>query len=208
MLRSGKEKRLIDASGVPGEVRGLEYIHKNYGQLSWSDVLQPVIDAALNGFIVTDDFSSKMDLMGPASFFETNPTWSLDFAPNGTRVIAGDVMTRKRYAGLLERIASLGADGFYEGPIAEATVKAITAANGTMTLEDLASYQVRISPVEQIQYRQFKISGCGAPAGGSVLLNIMKTIEGYPNFGASDNMDMKLHRLIEAMKFGYGLVSL
>ena len=28
-------------SGVPGEVRGLEYIHKHYGSLKWAEVVQP-----------------------------------------------------------------------------------------------------------------------------------------------------------------------
>ena len=29
------------ASGVPGELRGLEHLHQNYGKLSWREVMKP-----------------------------------------------------------------------------------------------------------------------------------------------------------------------
>lgn len=171
-------------------------------------MLQPVIDAAYNGFIVSEDLSGRMDQMGPHSFLETDPAWAVDYAPNGTRVGTGDIMTRKRYASLLEKISIHGASSFYSGAVAQSTITALAKANGTMTMEDLAGYRIQIRPVEQIKYRQFKLSGCSAPAGGPVLFNIMKTIEGYSDFGASAGLDLDIHRLVEAMKFGYGLVLL
>ncbi len=171
-------------------------------------MLQPVIDAAYNGFIVSEDLSGRMDQMGPRSFLETDPAWAVDYAPNGTRVGTGDIMTRKRYASLLEKISIHGASSFYSGAVAQSTITALAKANGTMTMEDLAGYRIQIRPVEQIKYRQFKLSGCSAPAGGPVLFNIMKTIEGYSDFGASAGLDLDIHRLVEAMKFGYGLVLL
>lgn len=74
---------------------------------------------------------------GVQNFLVEDPTWALDFAPNGTRLGLGDIMTRKRYANTLEEIASQGADAFYEGAIAQTTIAALQKANGTMTLDDL-----------------------------------------------------------------------
>jgi gamma-glutamyltranspeptidase / glutathione hydrolase len=48
---------------------------------------------------------------------------------------------RKRYADLLETIASKGPDCFYKGAIANTTIRIIQAAEGTMTLDDLANYR-------------------------------------------------------------------
>jgi gamma-glutamyltranspeptidase / glutathione hydrolase len=147
-----------------------------------------------------------MDLIPSPSFLVTDPIWSVDFAPNGTRVGAGDLMTRKRYADLLEEIANHGPDVFYNGPIAESTVAALRAANGIMTVQDLADYKVAIRPVKQISYREQRVYACSVPAGGVVVLNVLKTVEGYSDFGWPAQLDLSTHRLTEAIRFGYGLV--
>jgi gamma-glutamyltranspeptidase/glutathione hydrolase len=36
------------ASGVPGEVRGLQRLHENYGKLPWATILQPAVEVARN----------------------------------------------------------------------------------------------------------------------------------------------------------------
>ena len=191
---------------MPGELRGLEYIHKQHGSLPWFDILQPAIHIARYGFTVSKDLAARMDLIPSPSFLVTDPIWSVDFAPNGTRVGAGDLMTRKRYADLLEEIANHGPDVFYNGPIAESTVAALRAANGIMTVQDLADYKVAIRPVKQISYREQRVYACSVPAGGVVVLNVLKTVEGYSDFGWPAQLDLSTHRLTEAIRFGYGLV--
>ncbi len=53
------------ASGVPGELRGLEYIHKNYGSLPWKKLVLPAIKVARYGFPVTEDL---VRYMGTSTF--------------------------------------------------------------------------------------------------------------------------------------------
>ena len=50
----------IQHSGVPGELRGLEHLHKGYGILPWSGLIQPAIDLARNGFVVSQDLVNYM----------------------------------------------------------------------------------------------------------------------------------------------------
>lgn len=137
-------------------------------------------------------------------FLSKDPTWSEDFAPNGTRVGAGDVMTRKRYAHTLEAIAVGGPDVFYEGPLAKATIRALHKTNGSMTMEDLAKYEVVSKAPVKMDYKGFRLHGCGAPASGAVALSVMKVLEGYEDFGQSHTMNLSTHRLDEAIRFGYG----
>jgi gamma-glutamyltranspeptidase/glutathione hydrolase len=42
------------ASGVPGSVEGMVEAHKKYGTLPWKDLVQPAIDLALKGFLLTE----------------------------------------------------------------------------------------------------------------------------------------------------------
>ncbi|KAJ9161053.1 Gamma-glutamyltransferase 1 [Coniochaeta hoffmannii] len=193
------------ASGVPGELRGLEYAHKHYGALPWNQVVQPAIKVARYGFTVTADLIRYMDSVTPnGKFLTDNPTWAVDFAPHGYRVKLGETMTRKRYADTLEVIAEEGADAFYTGAIANATISALRKANGTMTLDDLRNYTVAIRKPAQITYRGYKLSSCSAPASGAVALSALKIVEGYSGFGDPAAINLTTHRLDEAIRFAYG----
>ena len=196
------------ASGVPGELRGLERLHNNYGKLPWATVMQPAINLAENGFPVNNDtvryFASAIE--GFPNFLVEDPNWAIDFAPNGTLLGLGDTLTRKRYAATLQTIAKEGADAFYTGPIANATIEALQAASpkGIMTLDDLANYTVGNQTPLQITYRDYKISSGSAPCSGEVLLSVMKAVEGYSGFGEEALVNVSLQRLDEAIRFGYG----
>ena len=198
---------LIYGSGVPGEIKGLHYIHQRYGSLPWSSLLQPAIILARDGFIVGQDFAKAMALTTKCSgydFLSKDPIWAEDFAPNGTRVGTGDIMTRKRYAHTLEAIAVWGPEAFYEGRLAEAMIRALHETNGTMTREDLANYDIVSRTPVKIDYKGFRLYGCGAPASGAVALSVIKVLEGYDEFGQTHTMNLSTHRLDEAMRFGYG----
>ena len=193
------------ASGIPGELRGLEHLHKNYGCLPWAAVITPAIKVARYGFVVTEDLVRYMACAtaGAYDFLTYDETWALDFAPNGTRLGLGDVMTRKRYANTLESIAEKGPDAFYTGAIANATITALQKSNGTMTLSDLANYAVQIRQPSNITYRGYKIHSGSAPSSGAVVLSTMKIVEGY-DMSTPSQLNFSTHYLDEAMRFAYG----
>ncbi|KAI1414187.1 gamma-glutamyltranspeptidase [Hypoxylon sp. FL1857] len=193
------------ASGVPGELRGLEYLHRNYGQLSWAAVMAPAIKLAREGFEVTEDLVNYMSSVTPnGNFLIDDPAWAIDFAPNGYLVRRGETLTRKRYADTLEVIAREGPDAFYTGAIAKATIAAVQKANGTMTLGDLRNYAVAIRQPAEIKYRGYKLTSVSAPASGAVTLSTLKIVDGYDDFGDPAAINLTTHRLDEAMKFAYG----
>ncbi|KAJ9640240.1 hypothetical protein H2204_003465 [Knufia peltigerae] len=196
------------ASGVPGEVRGLAHLHDNYGKLPWKTVMAGAIKTARYGWPVTQDLVRYMKSANASAlvpnFLVDDPNWAIDFAPNGTLVGLGDTITRKRYADTLETIANKGPDAFYNGPIAEATIAALQAQNGTMTVEDLQNYTAAIRPPANITYRGYRMFSCSAPSSGEVALSVMKTLEGYTDFYANGMVNLSTHRMDEAIRFGYG----
>ncbi|KAK8123201.1 Gamma-glutamyltranspeptidase [Apiospora sp. TS-2023a] len=193
------------ASGVPGEVRGLGLLYAKYASLPWSRLLAPAIGFARDGFTVKQDLVTHIDHLDDAEELFTSPTWALDFAPNGTRLGLDDVLKRSRYAATLQTISDEGPDAFYSGPIAESMVKAVGAAGGIMTLDDLRDYQPVQREAWAIDYGEYRIHGCGLPSGGVVALNILSVLKGYGGVGDASNVKLTTHRLDEAMRFGYGL---
>lgn len=75
--------------------------------------------------------------------------------------------------------------------------------NGTLTLDDLKSYQAYGKQAVSVDFRGFKLYSTGAPSSGTIMLGMLKTMEQYP---VEDLVDTNLttHRLIEAMRFAYG----
>ncbi|KAM3437974.1 hypothetical protein NHJ13734_004378 [Beauveria thailandica] len=196
-------------SGVPGELRGLEYLHTKYGSLSWSTVMLPAIKLAREGFPVTKDLlryiGYALEETGE-DFLYTDPSWSIDFAPNGTKLGLGDTMTRKRYADTLEQIALHGPKVFYSGHLGRQFVHSIQASGGIMTMADLASYKVVVRNCSETEYRGYRVITTTAPSSGIVVANILKVLNTYGDFFGETNVNLSTHRLDEAIRFAYGLV--
>ncbi|KAE8448902.1 hypothetical protein EG329_008698 [Mollisiaceae sp. DMI_Dod_QoI] len=198
------------ASGIPGDLRGLEYLHNKYGVLPWRAVCNPAVHLARYGFPVTEDLVDYMEAAmsfgnRTNKFLIEDPHWAIDFAPNGTLLGLNETLTRKRYANTLEKVAEHGVKAFYEGEIANYTITALQAQNGTMTLEDLKNYKVTIRPHVEITYKGYRLFSSGVPSGGAVALSILKIMEGYNATDVNDItlMGLDVHRIDEAMRFSY-----
>ncbi|KXH26053.1 gamma-glutamyltranspeptidase [Colletotrichum nymphaeae SA-01] len=193
------------ASGVPGELRGLEHLHKKYGKLPWSKVVEPAVKVARYGWRVNEDLVRYMKSVTPnGNFLTDDPSWAIDFAPHGTLLKLNETITRKRYADTLEVIAKEGVNAFYTGAIANATIAALSKSNGTMTMADLKNYTVAIREPAQISYRGYKLTACNAPSGGIVALSALNIVSGYEGFGDPASRNNTVHRLDESMRFAYG----
>ncbi|KAK8108273.1 Glutathione hydrolase proenzyme [Apiospora kogelbergensis] len=192
------------AAGVPGELRGLEAVHRRFGALPWPAVVRPAARVARDGFDVTRDMVMYMAYgvqFAGWNFLVEDPSWARDFAPEGSLVRLGDVMTRKRYAATLDAVADHGADVFYQdSAVANATIDALRALNGTMTLDDMRDYRAILREPINITYGDYRLFSTGAPSSGAVCLGILKTMEGFAEDG---DADLTLHRFDEAMRFGY-----
>ena len=191
--------------GVPGTPAGLALALEKYGsgKFTLSDLLQPAIDLARNGFLVTDDNA------------DTLPDWHRRLArwpssarifsrPDGTPLREGDTLVQTDLAATLSAIATQGPRGFYEGPVAERLMKAIGEAGGIMTLDDLKSYKPAIREPVHGTYRGFDIVSMPLPSsGGVVLIETLNILEGLPLRDMKQGSASSLHLLIEAMKRAY-----
>jgi gamma-glutamyltranspeptidase/glutathione hydrolase len=168
-------------------------------------LVAPAIKLARYGTPVTEDLVRYMAsaTAGTYDFLTYDETWALDFAPNGTRLGLGDIITRKRYANTLESIAEYGPDAFYKGAVANATITALQKSNGTMSLADLANYIVEIRVPSNITYRGFKIHTGTAPSSGAVVCSVLKIVEGY-DMSTPAFLNESTHYLDEGMRFAYG----
>lgn len=167
------------AVGVPGEVAGLIMALEKYGTMSREEVMQPAIDYAENGFVVTKNFSDIIqDNYEKISKFE--PTKEI-YLKDGLPYKEGDILVNKDLANTLRKIAKEGKDAFYKGEIAQAIVDEVQRTGGIMTLEDLENYEVKVRTPGKGTYRGYEIISAPLSSSGGAhvvqLLNIMENLD-------------------------------
>ena len=118
------------AVGVPGTVAGLFAVHDKFGSLPIQTIMQPVIDLANRGFVVTKKQQAVLDEKRK-DFLEVNKDTIL-FAKQWK---AGDTIKNKQMAKTLVKIMIDGRDAFYKGEIADSIANFIQRNGGIITKE-------------------------------------------------------------------------
>jgi gamma-glutamyltranspeptidase/glutathione hydrolase len=191
--------------GVPGTPAGLVLALEKYGsgKFTLAELLKPAIDLARDGFVIADDLGDTL-----ASGQRRMARW-----PSATKIFSdadgkplrdGDRLVQPDLAATLSAISEQGPRGFYEGPVAEKLAKAVVDAGGIMTTEDLKSYQAVIRAPVRGTYRGYDIVSMPQPSsGGTVLLETLNILEGFPMSDMKQGSAPSLHLIIEAMKRAY-----
>jgi gamma-glutamyltranspeptidase/glutathione hydrolase len=191
--------------GVPGTVAGLTLALEKYGsgRFTLAQILKPAIELARDGFVVADDMADTLSDMyrRMARWPNSAKAFSRD---DGAPLQQGDRLVQPDLAATLSAIAEQGPRGFYEGSVADRLSAAIAKAGGIMTVDDLKSYQAVIRSPVRGSYRGYDIVSMPLPSsGGTVLLETLNILEGFPMAEMSQGSAPSLHLLIEAMKRAY-----
>jgi gamma-glutamyltranspeptidase / glutathione hydrolase len=198
--------------GVPGTVRGWEEALRRYGTMSLAAALRPAIQVARDGFVVDQTFFDQTQQN--LDYFDDVPsTQALYLDPDGTPRDVGTVLRNPDLAGTYERIAHLGAKGFYSGAVADAMVEAVqhppTAADanhtwrpGMMTMRDVKAYVAPERQPTRVGYRGLDVYSMGPPSsGGSTVGEALNILEGFEPDPA--DRTQALHDYLEASRFSF-----
>jgi gamma-glutamyltranspeptidase/glutathione hydrolase len=153
---------------VPGVVAGLCAMAEARGTLPLLQLLEPAIQLAREGAILSKALAYVLDILTP--IFTDTPESAAIFAPNGHVYRAGDRMVFPALAETLARLGHEGPDLFYTGAVGQAIVADQQVHGGLITPDDLASYQVRqVAPI-RLDYRGYTVLLPPPPSSGGVLI--------------------------------------
>ena len=193
------------AVGVPGTVAGLELAFKTYGsgKVSWLEVLAPAIALARQGIVVEEDLADSLP-QAQKRLAQYPSTAKIFLKADLSPLSQGERLVQSDLAQTLELIAARGSAGFYRGEVAQKLSAAVSAAGGTMTVEDLATYQPIIRKPVTGTYQGLQIASMPPPSSGGVhvieILNMLEALKLPPT--AAPDAD-RLHLFTEAMKIAY-----
>jgi len=196
--------------GVPGVIALLARAHKEHGVLPWPRLFRSAITLAQDGFEVSPRLHSMINRnplllsqKNTASYFYLK---SADGNTEPQAVPVGYLLKNPAYADTLKLIARKGAAAFYQGPIADAIVAAVSLHpnKGLLSATDLAQYQAKRRQSLCRPYRKYTICTMPPPtSGGIAVLQILGLLEPFQLDKLRPGSAMAAHLISEASKLAF-----
>ena len=197
------------------------------GTLSFSQILQPAIELAENGFPVYEILNEHL-AANVGKYTNLYPTTGEVYYPNGHVPEVGEVFRNPDFANALKtmcraesesshkgRTAGIQAarDAFYKGPIAERIAEFMattpvedasgTAHAGLLSYDDMAAWYTTVEEPATFSYRGLEVHKCPSWTQGPVFLQILSILEGFDLRKLGHNSADYLHIWIEAAKLAF-----
>jgi hypothetical protein len=184
---------------IPGTVAAMHLAWEKYGskKLSWSDLLQPAIRAARDGYPVSEGLATTL-ATEREEFLKSDAARALFFR-DGQPLRAGEIVKNPDLAWTLQQIAAGGADAFYRGEIAKRIVNDLHAKGNPMKLTDFSRYYAAERVPITSTYRDYTLFAPSPPvSGGAELAAKLNMLELYPNPKPYTEDAGTLHAMIAA----------
>jgi gamma-glutamyltranspeptidase/glutathione hydrolase len=198
--------------GVPGTVETWAEALEKFGTMSLAEVLAPAIHTARHGYVIDQVWFDQVNTN--RDWFDDIPASAALFLDaDGTPRDVGTVFTNPALANTYERIAHLGAKGFYRGAVADALVQTVqhpvvsptanhTWRPGVLKMRDLHTYAAPERAPTHVNYRGLDVYSMGPPSsGGSTVGEALNILEGY-DLG-SMTREAALHYYLEASRYSF-----
>ena len=190
--------------GVPGLLAMLELAHTEKGKLAWSELFEPAIAAARDGFAVSPRLAAWLQRI-PA-LREEQAIRETYFNVDGTPRKQGERIANPALAETMDLIARQGARAMYEGPVAAEMIDRVRShpRPGTLSAGDLSGYKPVKRDAVCAPYRVWIVCGMPPPSsGGIAILQVLGLIQPFDIQRDPPNDLRAVHLIAEASRLAF-----
>jgi gamma-glutamyltranspeptidase/glutathione hydrolase len=194
---------------VPGAVAALELMAKDYGKLSFKELLQPAIKLAEDCFKVDRLYAaliiSQEPLLKRSEYGKTR-----FFHKDGTPLKPDEKLCLPEVAGFLKKLAQNGSAYMYAGEWATRAVDTIKAAGGLMSPQDFAQYKAVWREPRESHFQGYRVFGPpGRNIGGLHTMLGLRVLE-QTTLDRSSHFSAKaddLETMVRISRYMYHIIS-
>ena len=191
------------SAGVPGTVAGLWRAHQDYGSLPWQRVVEPAIQLARDGVVMTYDLAGLL-VARKQRLCRYDASCHYFYKPDGEPYLPGERLIQSDLADTLQTIAEQGPDAFYEGEIADKIVAEMKRGGGLVDAESLAAYEPTVRDVARGTYRGYEVVTMPPPSSGGIhVVQMLNILEHFPMSEFGCGSADAVHVLTEAARLAY-----
>ncbi len=188
------------AAGVPGILAGLALTLKTGGTWSLRDTLQPAIELARNGFVVSSSLAAA--IKGAVAHLFKDPGSRKLYFVDDAPLVAGKSFRNPMLADLLTTLArSNSVDPFYRGEYANQIASQFQKHGGLVTSADMAAYEANVTMPLQLDCNGMTIHTAPLTAGGLSVLQGFRTLQAIRLDTLHE--DLRSIALIEALRWSW-----
>ena len=175
----------VYSATVPGAVDGWSRLLNRFGRMSLGQVLQPSIEAARQGFGLTERIRGDWESYDHfyVDMLRKDPESSKVFLRNGHVPALYSIFRNPDLARAYELLAKDGPDAFYRGPIGRAIVRRMNAGGADWQMSDLSSFKSQwVKPIST-NYKGYDVYQMPPQTQGFAtleMLNILQAVRAAP----------------------------
>jgi len=187
------------ASVTPGLVAAWDALHRRFGRLPWRRLFEAALEAAAGHVIsavAAERSAAEADQL-------TDPGCAALYLPDGHPLSRGSIVRQPALFATLREIASLGAEAFYRGVIAENIAAFFEAHGGLMRASDLADYHPVWSDSLTTEYRRHIVHVMPPNSCGPLLLLQLDGISAVKPQSLADSALLRIACQMSAMRAAF-----
>jgi len=202
------------SGGLPGVVDAWYILLDRWGTMSFEQVLQPAIDLAENGFLLSEARAHTITSARAQKILKYPSTIKI-YKPNGEAPEAGEIFKNPDLARTLKKLVEAerankakgrhealkaARDRFYTGDIAREMAAFSEANGGLFRYEDFAEYTAKVETPVSTDYRGYQVYKNPSASQGPTELIALNLLERYDLKALGHNSVDFISTNVEVMK--------
>ena len=182
---------------VPGAVDGWLELHNKYGTKDLARLTQDAIRIAREGFPISQDFVAIMEEVADSPWVDRCYRQPLSVPK------PGKILIQQGLGNVLEKIATKGRDGFYDGEIAERICQTLKMEGGVLSQGDLQQNVSQWLEPLSTSYRDTLVYEQPPVSQGFIVLEMLNIVEAWPFHEGKLSRSETIHTQVVAKKLAF-----